>query len=85
MGQPISEAKKAIFLQRAEARLNFARNLPAEDPNRDAKIREAEKGAADCTRLQDRPRQDRRRPQGGQGEEEACTMRAAFKTARFRH
>ena len=44
MGQPISEAKKAIFLQRAEARLNFARNLPAEDPNRDAKIREAEKG-----------------------------------------
>jgi len=43
MGQPISEAKKAIFLQRAEARLNFARNLPAEDPNREAKIREAEK------------------------------------------
>jgi len=43
MGQPISEAKKAIFLQRAEARLNFARNLPAEAPNREAKIREAEK------------------------------------------
>lgn len=43
MGQPISEAKKAMFLQRAEARLNFARNLPAGDPKRDAKIREAEK------------------------------------------
>ena len=43
MGQPISEAKKAIFLQRAEARLNFARNLPAEDPRREGKIREAEK------------------------------------------
>lgn len=43
MGQPISEAKKAIFLQRAEVRLNFARNLPAEAPNREAKIREAEK------------------------------------------
>jgi len=43
MGKPISEAKKAIFLQRAEARLNFARNLPAEAPNREAKIREAEK------------------------------------------
>ena len=43
MGQPISETKKAMFLQRAEARLNFARNLPAEDPRRDAKIREAEK------------------------------------------
>ena len=43
MGQPISEAKKAMFLQRAEARLNFARNLPAEDPAREAKIREAEK------------------------------------------
>ena len=41
MGQPISEAKKAMFLQRAEARLNFARNLPAEDPKREAKIREA--------------------------------------------
>jgi len=43
MGQPISEAKKAMFLQRAEARLSFARNLPVEDPNREAKIREAEK------------------------------------------
>lgn len=43
MGQPISEAKKAMLLQRAEARLNFARNLPAEDPRRQAKIREAEK------------------------------------------
>ena len=43
MGKPISETKKAMFLQRAEARLNFARNLPAEDPRRDAKIREAEK------------------------------------------
>ncbi len=43
MGQPISEAKKAMFLQRAEARLNFARNLPAEDPKREVKIREAEK------------------------------------------
>ncbi|WP_425067726.1 hypothetical protein [Reyranella sp.] len=43
MGQPISEAKKAIFLQRAEARLAFARNLTAGDANRDAKIREAEK------------------------------------------
>ncbi len=43
MGQPISEIKKAMFLQRAEARLNFARNLPAEDEKRDAKIREAEK------------------------------------------
>jgi hypothetical protein len=43
MGQPISEAKKAMFLQRAESRLNFARNLPAEDARREAKIREAEK------------------------------------------
>lgn len=43
MGQPISEEKKAIFLQRAEARLSFARNLPPEAPNREAKIREAEK------------------------------------------
>jgi len=43
MGQPISEAKKAMFLQRAEARLSFARNLPAEDARREAKIREAEK------------------------------------------
>ena len=43
MGQPISEAKKAIFLQRAEARLNFARNLPEGDANRDAKIKAAEK------------------------------------------
>jgi len=43
MGQPISETKKAMFLQRAEARLNFARNLPAEDATRETKIREAEK------------------------------------------
>lgn len=43
MGQPISEEKKAIFLQRAEARLAFARNLPPEAPSREAKIREAEK------------------------------------------
>ena len=43
MGQPISEAKKIMFLQRAEARLNFARNLPAEHPKREAKMREAEK------------------------------------------
>ena len=43
MGQPISETKKGIFLQRAEARLNFARSLPAEDPKREAKIRDAEK------------------------------------------
>lgn len=43
MGKPISETKKAMFLQRAEARLNFARSLPAEDPKREVKIREAEK------------------------------------------
>ena len=43
MGKPISEAKKAMFLQRAEARLAFARHLPDGDVNRDAKIREAEK------------------------------------------
>jgi len=43
MGQPISEAKKSMFLQRAEARLDYARNLPPEDPRREAKIREAEK------------------------------------------
>ncbi|NQW53258.1 MAG: hypothetical protein HQ465_18655 [Rhodospirillales bacterium] len=43
MGQPISEAKKAEFLQRAEARLAFALNLPAHDLNRAAKIRAAEK------------------------------------------
>lgn len=43
MGQPISEIKKAQFLQRAEARLNFARNLPVEDSTRDEKIRVAEK------------------------------------------
>jgi hypothetical protein len=43
MGQPISETKKAMFLQRAEARLRFARNLPAEDEKRESKIRAAEK------------------------------------------
>ncbi len=43
MGQPISEAKKADFLKRAEARLNFALNLPALDVNREAKIKAAEK------------------------------------------
>ncbi|CAN5843840.1 hypothetical protein BH11PSE3_BH11PSE3_11320 [soil metagenome] len=43
MGQPISEAKKADLLKRAEARLNFALNLPAPDMNRDAKIKAAEK------------------------------------------
>ena len=32
MGQPISEAKKADLLKRAEARLNFALNLPAARP-----------------------------------------------------
>ena len=43
MGQPISEAKKAEFLKRAEVRLNFAMNLPASDTSRDAKIKAAEK------------------------------------------
>lgn len=43
MGQPISEAKKADLLKRAEARLNFALSLPALDANRDAKINAAEK------------------------------------------
>lgn len=43
MGKPISETKKAVFLQRAEARLAFALNLPAEDVTRDAKIKAAEK------------------------------------------
>ncbi len=43
MGQPISEARKAQFLLRAESRLNFARNLPVGDPTRDDKIRAAEK------------------------------------------
>lgn len=43
MGKPISEARKAQFLQRAETRLNFARNLPVEDATRDDKIRAAEK------------------------------------------
>ena len=43
MGQPISENKKAGFLERAEARLNFALNLPVEDVTREAKIKAAEK------------------------------------------
>lgn len=43
MGQPISEAKKAELLKRAEARLNFALNLPASDITRTAKVKEAEK------------------------------------------
>jgi hypothetical protein len=43
MGQAISEIKKADLLQRAEARLNFALNLPVSDVSRDAKIKAAEK------------------------------------------
>jgi len=43
MGQPISETKKADLLRRAEARLNFALNLPAADVEREAKIKAAEK------------------------------------------
>lgn len=43
MGQPISEAKKAELLKRAETRLNFALNLPASDITRPAKVKEAEK------------------------------------------
>jgi len=43
MGRPISEAKKADLLKRAEARLNFALNLPTPDVNREAKIKAAEK------------------------------------------
>ena len=43
MGHAISEIKKADLLQRAEARLNFALNLPASDVSRDAKIKAAEK------------------------------------------
>ena len=43
MGQPISETKKAELLKRAEARLNFALNLPAPDVDREAKIKAAEK------------------------------------------
>lgn len=43
MGKPISEDKKAAFLQRAEARLAFALNLPAEDLTREAKIKAAER------------------------------------------
>ena len=43
MGKPISEDKKAAFLQRAEARLAFALNLPAEDATREATIKAAEK------------------------------------------
>ena len=43
MGQPISETKKADLLKRAEARLNFALNLPTPDVNREAKIKAAEK------------------------------------------
>jgi hypothetical protein len=43
MGQPISENKKAVFLERAEARLNFALNLPAGDITREAKIKAAER------------------------------------------
>jgi hypothetical protein len=43
MGQPISETRKAQLLQRAEMRLNFARNLPVDDPTREGKVRAAEK------------------------------------------
>jgi hypothetical protein len=43
MGQPNSETKKADLLKRAEARLNFALNLPAPDVDREAKIKAAEK------------------------------------------
>ena len=43
MGQPISENKKAVFLERAETRLNFALSLPAGDITREAKIKAAER------------------------------------------
>jgi len=43
MGKPISENKKEGFVARAERRLNFALNLPAEDATREAKVKAAEK------------------------------------------
>jgi hypothetical protein len=43
MGRSISETKKGDLLKRAEARLNFALNLPAPDVNRDAKVKAAER------------------------------------------
>ena len=43
MGKPISETKKADLLRRAEARLNFAMNLPTPDFSREAKINTAER------------------------------------------
>ncbi|MFN4015219.1 MAG: hypothetical protein ACK4JB_07790 [Reyranella sp.] len=55
MGQPISEAKKAMFQQRAEVRLKFARNLPADHPGREAKIRDAEKALQTALASKTRP------------------------------
>jgi len=43
MGHPISDAKKADLLRRAEDRLSFALNLPALDASRQAKINAAER------------------------------------------
>jgi hypothetical protein len=55
MGQPISETKKAQLLQRAEMRLNFARNLPVEDPTREGKLRAAEKALQTAVASKTRP------------------------------
>ena len=76
MGQPISEAKKAMFLQRAEARLDFARSLPAEDARRDAKIRDAEKALQTALASKTGP------VRGGAGGRSAKSGKARKKPAR---
>ncbi len=65
MGQPISETRKAQLLQRAEMRLNFARNLPVDDPTREGKVRAAEKALQTAVASKDRP--TRLPPNGKQG------------------
>ncbi len=62
MGKPISEEKKAEFLKRAEARLNFAMGLPATDINRDAKIKEAERAMKTAHASKVGPVQKARKP-----------------------
>lgn len=62
MGKPISEDKKAEFLKRAEARLNFAMSLPATDITRETKIKEAERALKTAHASKVGPVQKARKP-----------------------
>jgi hypothetical protein len=56
-----------MFQQRAEARLDFARNLPPEDPKRDLKIREAERALQTALASKIRPAGSVAGPKAGKG------------------